>query len=81
VWKPILDRTTFEQVRAILLDPARRTNRSARRYLLTGLLRCSECGEVMVCRYATDWAAIKKKWSLTATQPEYDSLLSMLTIC
>jgi hypothetical protein len=33
------------------------------------------------CRYATDWATIKKKWSLTVTQPEYDSLASMLVGC
>jgi hypothetical protein len=33
------------------------------------------------CRYATDWATIKKTWSLTVTQPEYDALASMLTTC
>jgi hypothetical protein len=33
------------------------------------------------CRYATDWATIKKTWSLTVTQPEYDALTSMLTTC
>jgi hypothetical protein len=33
------------------------------------------------CRYATDWATIKKKWSLTVTQAEYNSLASMLTTC
>jgi hypothetical protein len=33
------------------------------------------------CRYATDWATIKKKWSLTVTQSEYNALASMLTTC
>jgi hypothetical protein len=33
------------------------------------------------CRYATDWATIKKKWSLTVTRPEYDANASMLTGC
>jgi hypothetical protein len=33
------------------------------------------------CRYATDWATIKEKWSLTVTQPEYDALASMLVGC
>jgi hypothetical protein len=33
------------------------------------------------CRYATDWATIKKKWSLTVTQAEYNALASMLTTC
>ena len=47
IWDPILDRATFEQVRAILTDPARRTNRSARTYLLSGLVRCGRCDAVM----------------------------------
>jgi hypothetical protein len=33
------------------------------------------------CRYATDWATIKKKWSLTVTQAEYNALASMLFTC
>ena len=33
------------------------------------------------CRYASDWATIKTKWSLTVTQPEYDALASMLVGC
>ena len=37
-------------MRAILADPARRTNRTARRYLLRGLLRCGLCGAHAVAR-------------------------------
>ena len=43
-WEPILAPEQGERLRRLLLDPARRTNRTARRYLLTGLLRCGKCG-------------------------------------
>lgn len=33
------------------------------------------------CTYASSWAQIKKRWSLTVTQPEYDALAQMLTTC
>jgi hypothetical protein len=33
------------------------------------------------CRYASDWALIKKRWGLTVTQAEYDALASMLGTC
>jgi site-specific DNA recombinase len=43
-WKPILDRQTWEEVRKVLLDPARRSNHSTgRRHLLAGIIRCSRC--------------------------------------
>lgn len=44
VWAPILTVEQGERLRRVLLDPARRTNRTARRYLLSGMLRCGECG-------------------------------------
>lgn len=45
-WEPILDRDTWEQVRLVLTDPARRTNPGAtgRRHLLSGIGRCGICG-------------------------------------
>ena len=43
-WEPIITAEQGERLQRILLDPARRTNRSARRYLLTGLLVCGKCG-------------------------------------
>lgn len=49
-WPAILDASTHERLRAILLDPARRTNTVARRYLLAGLLHCGNCGTRMVAR-------------------------------
>lgn len=38
-WEPVLDRGTWEEVRAVLADPARKRTRPARRYLLAGLVR------------------------------------------
>ena len=43
VWAAALDRHTWDQVRAVLLNPARNTNvRKATRYLLTGLIHCGD---------------------------------------
>jgi site-specific DNA recombinase len=47
-WPPILDRTLWEQVRAVLADPARRTSTSSSAvHLLSGLARCGVCGGSM----------------------------------
>lgn len=43
-WEPILSPEDGDRLRLLLTDPARRTNRSARRYLLSGMLRCGKCG-------------------------------------
>jgi len=37
-WTPILDRGTWEELKAVLSDPARKRSRPARRYLLSGLV-------------------------------------------
>lgn len=37
-WEPILDRPTWEEVRAVLGDPARKHKRPARSYLLSGFV-------------------------------------------
>lgn len=46
-WAPILTREKGEALRHLLTDPKRRTNRTARRYLLSGMCRCAKCGNVM----------------------------------
>jgi len=47
-WPPILDRALWEQVRAVLADPARKTSTSsASVHLLSGLARCGVCGARM----------------------------------
>lgn len=43
-WPAIITPEQTQQIRAILTDPSRRTNRTARRYLLSGLLVCGRCG-------------------------------------
>lgn len=55
VWPAILDRVTWERVRRILLDPARRAAPGpGRRYLLTGVLFCALCGKRLVARPKAD---------------------------
>jgi site-specific DNA recombinase len=55
-WSPIIDRPTWEAVKAVFADPERRRKQGApRRYLLTGLgLVCGreECGVPLVARPA-----------------------------
>ncbi len=53
-WQAIVSPDESDRLRAILGDPARRTNRTARRYLLAGLLRCGLCGATLVARPRTD---------------------------
>lgn len=47
VWEPILDRVTWERVRRLLLDPARTHRGPRRRYLLSGLVMCGRCDNLM----------------------------------
>jgi site-specific DNA recombinase len=49
-WPAIITVEETATIRALLSDPARQTNRAARRYLLHGLLTCSHCGERLVAR-------------------------------
>lgn len=47
-WPPILDRALWEQARAVLTDPARKTTTSsAAVHLLSGIARCGVCGGPM----------------------------------
>jgi site-specific DNA recombinase len=43
VWPAIIDRATWERLRTILLDPARRQGGRPSSYLLTGLVFCGRC--------------------------------------
>jgi site-specific DNA recombinase len=48
-WPSIVSETEHERLVSILRDPSRRTSKpGARRYLLTGFLRCGRCGEPLV---------------------------------
>lgn len=53
-WPAILDETTWRRLRVILLDPDRRKNLAARRYLLSGFLVCGRCEARMVARPKAD---------------------------
>lgn len=48
-WDPVLDRQTWEEVRAVLKDPARKRKRPARRYLLSGMVE-NPNGDPMIGR-------------------------------
>jgi len=55
VWEGALDRQTWDQVRAVLLNPERKTNLGkATRYLLTGVIHCGNCGAAMFSRPRDD---------------------------
>ncbi len=55
IWEEALDRETWDQVRAVLLNPERNTNiGNATRYLLTGLIYCATCGAAMFARPRDD---------------------------
>jgi site-specific DNA recombinase len=53
-WRAIITPEQTARIRAVLADPARRTTRTARRYLLAGMLRCHRCGTTMVARPRED---------------------------
>lgn len=50
VWKPILSAEDHARLKALLTDPARRLNRTARRYMLMGFLYCNVCGTRLISR-------------------------------
>ncbi len=54
IWAPIISEEDHARVIALLTDPTRRTNRTARRYLLSGLCRCGKCGAKMVTGQSRD---------------------------
>jgi site-specific DNA recombinase len=50
IWPAIISEDDGAKIRSLLANPERRTNKTARRYLLGGLLVCSHCGERLVAR-------------------------------
>ena len=46
--EPIIDPAIFEEVQAMLEKRSYRQNKSKRVYLFSGMLRCADCGKVMV---------------------------------
>ncbi|MBS1842954.1 MAG: recombinase family protein [Actinobacteria bacterium] len=64
-WPAIIATEDSDRLRAMLKDPARRKNQMARRYLLTGMLRCGRCGAPLVARPRQD----KRRRYVCARQP------------
>lgn len=56
VWPAILTPEQTTALRRLLTDPDRSTRRSARSYLLKGILRCSDCEQALVARPRSDGA-------------------------
>jgi len=59
-WPAILDRDIWEQVRAILSDPSRRRPPARHQYPLRGVLRCAECGSMLVSLPAKDKTGVSR---------------------
>ena len=55
-WPAIITPEQTARLRSLLRDPARRKNRTVRRYLLKGLLRCHACGSRLIARPRGDGA-------------------------
>ena len=53
-WQAIITLDQTARLRALFADPARRLNRTARSYLLAGLLDCGRCGATLVARPRAD---------------------------
>jgi DNA invertase Pin-like site-specific DNA recombinase len=66
-WPAIINPAGTQRLRAKLNDPERRTNRSARRYLLPSLLRCHHCGGKLVSRPRAD----QKRRYVCASGPNF----------
>lgn len=88
VWKPIISAEDGERLRILLTDPSRRTNRTARRYLLSGLCRCANCGSVMfsqprnetrryVCRSGLDFGGCG---SMSVIAPPLEDLVQQTVL-
>ncbi|WP_027416189.1 recombinase family protein [Aneurinibacillus terranovensis] len=53
---PIIEREKFEYAQKLLQDSRRRwTKKGVHQYLLSGLLRCSDCGNTMTGRRSKNW--------------------------
>lgn len=66
VWPAIISKGELSRLRTILLDPQRRTNHGARKYLLSGgLVTCGLCGAHLVARPRGD----KKRCYVCASDP------------
>ena len=84
VWPAIITEEQHYRLVKLLSDPARRTLRTARRYALSGLVRCAHCGARMVsapshdrrrygCRSGPDWGGCGKVY---VTAPSLEAFIA-----
>ena len=67
-WPAIIAPEQTTRIRALFDDPSRQATRAVRRYVLKGLLRCGECGAVLVSRPRDDGS----RRYVCARGPQYD---------
>ncbi len=87
-WEPILDRATWEAVCAVLRNPDRRPKgiTNTRRWLLSGIVYCTECGSPLRCKQPNGRAqrryGCRKRGcgKVAINQPRLDELIEELVI-
>src|SRR6266545_3238333 len=87
-WAPILDRATWEAVCAVLRNPDRRPKgiTNTRRWLLSGIVYCTECGSPLRCKQPNGRAqrryGCRKRGcgKVAINQPRLDELIEELVI-
>lgn len=89
-WEPVLDQETFDRLQALLIGRTHRDRRSgARKYMLTGILRCGICNGRMTGNYRKDTGTHTYKCNasnagaaghcVTITGPATDTFVSTQT--
>lgn len=82
-WEPILTDHLFEQVKAVLSDPARRTTTgTAAKHLLSGIARCGVCGAVMRSAMNRSVAAYRcsEKSCVARNRRDVDALVTAVVL-
>jgi site-specific DNA recombinase len=82
-WEPILDRGRWEQLRAVLTDPTRKTGTgTAAKHLLSGIARCGVCGATlrMARNRGVDSYGCSARRCVMRKQADLDDLINGIVI-
>src|SRR3954451_25416061 len=82
-WQPILDRGRFEQLRAVLSDPARKTSiGTVAKHLLSGIARCGVCGATLRVAHNRRVPAYRcsEHGCVTRRQQDLDELITAVVV-
>lgn len=85
-WEPLVDRTVFLAVQAVLANPTRLTKRPGRaRHMLSGLIVCGPCGDPIAVRYLKQLSGVVIKYACTnghvkATRDEVDEVVETIVL-